>query len=152
MKQKMLLFLIIACAISSVSAINVSANNCSDTDKTYLVGGYAFRYTDTMRRKTDATSSYQYCISTNVPNTYQSHVVCSKTANPKDNEHVTLKYKGKYTPTYYFRTGTVRYMVNWIYEHNRAYPKDQYHYAGMMLWTGSPKPGKAHIRWSPDSV
>lgn len=142
------------CALSSVSAISVSANNCSDTEGTYRVGGYAYRFTDAARRKYDYSSSYQKCISSTV--TYDSWVFASKTAYPGDyaKDHVRLEYKGKLTPSYYFNTGTTRYMVNYINEYNdlQKNGEDKYLYAGMTFWTASPQTGSTHVKWSPDSI
>lgn len=153
-KRTFITVMTVVCALSSVAAISASANNCSDTEDTYAVGGYAYKYTDAARRKEDYSSSYQKCISSTV--TYQSWVFASKTAYPGSaaSNHVTLTYKGKTTPSYYFSSGTIRYMVNYINEYNdlQSNGADKYLYAGMTFWTGSTKGGSTHIRWSPDSV
>lgn len=153
-KRKFITAMAVVCALSSVAAISASANNCSDTEGTYDVGGYAYKYTDAARRKEDYSSSYQKCIWSTV--TYQSWVFASKTEYPGSNarDHVTLKYNGKETPAYYFSTGTTRYMVNYINEYNdlQTDADEKYRFAGMTFWTGSTQGGRTNIKWSPDSV
>lgn len=156
LKRVVISTLAAVCTLSSLATLCVGASNYKDTDGIYKVGGYAYRYTNTARYKSDYSSSYQKCISTNV--TYQSWVFASKTSNPGTavNKHVLLKNPktGKVTPSYYFSTGTTRYMINYVNEYNDTKKKetDKYHYAGMQLWTASPKTGSAHIKWSPDSI
>lgn len=137
----------VLCMISSLGMFGASANNCKDTDGKYSVGGYAWKWTNPARKKTDYTSSYQKCISSNV--TYYSWVYGSKIPNPQNisqlTAHPTNPKTGKITPSYTFKTGTTRYMINYVKENRLPY-------AGMMFWTGSTKTGKTHIKWSPDSV
>lgn len=146
-KRTVVLTLATLCAISSMGLFSASANNYTDTEGTYPVGGYAWRWTDAARTKEDTSSSYQKCISSTC--TYYSWVYASNYASPQNlsqlNCHPTDPKTGKITPQYTFSTGTTRYMINYVRENK--YPR-----AGMMFWTGSTTTGSTHILWSPDSI
>lgn len=154
LKRKLALTLSVICIMISLGAISVSANNCKDTDKTYLVSGYGYRWTESARKKEDYSSSYQKCIS--CTRTYQSWVYGSNQSvieNTDKNYHdssilkryLTNPKTGKRTPVYTFNKGTTWYMINYVKENKLKY-------AGMMFMTGDIEHCKAHIRWSPDSV
>lgn len=145
--KKIILVMTVFSIILSMGMFSTSANNSSDTNGVYSVGGYAWTWTDAARLKTDYTSSYQKCVSSNV--TYYSWVYASNLSYPKTLQdllsHPTNPSNGKITPSYAFSTGVTRYMVNYVKE-------NKYDKAGMMFWTGSTTTGKTHIYWSPDSV
>ncbi len=153
LKRNIIIVLLVMCVIGSLELINVSAS-CKDTEGTYKVSGYGYRWTESARKKEDYTSSYQKCLS--CTRTYQSWVYGSNKSvikNTDENYHNSSILKrnlkdpktGKRTPVYTFNKGTTRYMINYVKENKLKY-------AGMMFMTGNIEPCTAHILWSPDSV
>lgn len=153
LKRIIILSVLALCAMSSFGILSASANNYTDLEKEYDVGGYSYKWTDVARKKEDDSSSYQKCLSATT--TYQSWVYGSNSetiTNDISNIHNgTIKYQlkdprnGNSTPAYTFKTGTTYYMINYVHENNLKN-------AGMILWTGGPTGGKTKIRWSPDSI
>mgnify|MGYP000383484359 CR=1 FL=1 len=148
-KKRILTTLLATVGIASVATaftLTASANNYTDTDATYWVGGYSYSWTEAARLKTDSSYGYQKCISTTVP--YYSWVYGSWVEYPNQsqvNSDPTDPVTGRHTPSYTFNTGTTYYMVNWVYENGIPY-------AGMAFMNGGGQPGWTHIRWSPDSI
>ena len=138
---------------STLGTFCVSANNYHDTKYVGSVSGNGTRWTTSARKKTDDTYSYQYCASTT--RRYQSWVYGSYKSNIsselKNLHNGTIKKDlrnpktRKLTPTYWFSSGTSRYMINYVKENNLPY-------AGMMFMTGDNGGGYATVWWSPDSI
>lgn len=134
-------------SVTSVFAMNASANNYQDTEGMYSYTSSQYSYTDSARLKTDSSYSYQKCLWTDFA--YYSWVYGSWQGGNQTLSTTLYDLKdpisGRATPWYTFNNGTTYYMVNWVNENNIPY-------AGMMFAVGGNCLGLNYIQWSPDSI
>ena len=131
-RRKIAAFLMAATMVTSMGAMTANANNHADTV-------YAFNFNQSERRtdyreKQDDSSSYMKCISTEAP--YTAHVYGYKDGKI---------YDRSLGNTYQFNSGTVRFMLNNVYETGMRY-------AGIY---GTRNYGYSYTAsgvWSPDSI
>lgn len=131
------LVLFMLLSIGYVNQVGVFANNHADTSF-----NFHFRSelnATTPRQKKDKTSSYMKCIS--IPNnrSYTAYV-CG--TNSSSGDEITDVSKGN---SYLFKSGTVKFMKNWVYE-------DGYRYACILANRNYGVSFNASGVWSPDSV